>query len=546
MFAIPDLSYSNNQTGPCEITGAVPGILDGAFDACGGVQTVTWEFTDDCDRTITHTQNITIDPAPPAQFINPPGAITLTCDEVVNFSIDSLSYSNGESGACEISGSVPGTLSGTFDECGGTQMITWEFTDDCGRPITHTQNITIDPAPQAQFIDPPGSITFDCDEVVNFSIDSLSFSNGDSGACEISGSVPGTLSGTFDECGGTQTITWEFTDDCGRTIMHTQNITINPAPQAQFINPPALITVTCDEADNFSIDSLSYSNGESGACQISGSVPGTLSGTFDECGGTQTITWEFTDDCGRSITHTQNITIDPAPQAQFINPPGSINLTCDEAITFTIDDLNYSNNLSASCEISGSVPGTLTGTFDACGGTQTITWEFTDDCGRTITHTQNITIDPAPQSQFSNPPGPVSLTCDEAVNFVVEDLDYSNNASGACEISGIVPGMLSGNVDCGGTRVAVWEFTDDCGRTITHTQNITVDAPPQAQFINPPGAIALTCGQADVFMADSLSYSNSASGICEIDGAVPGMLSGTFDECGGSQTITSVFTEDCV
>jgi hypothetical protein len=171
--------------------------------------------------------------------------------------------------------------------------------------------------------------------------------------------VPGILSGIVDECGGTQTITWEFTDDCGRTITHTQNITIEPTPQAQFVNPPADITFTCAETQNFNVDSLSYSNNESGACEISGSVPGTLSGTIDECGGTQTITWEFTDDCGRTITHTQNIIIEPTPQAQFVNPPSDITFTCAETQNFTVDSLSYSNKESGSCEISGSVPGKL-------------------------------------------------------------------------------------------------------------------------------------------------------------------------------------------
>jgi hypothetical protein len=62
-------------------------------------------------------------------------------------------------------------------------------------------------------------------------------------ACEISGSVSGVLAGTFDECGGEQTITWTFTDDCGRTIEHIQTITIEPAPEAEWIDAPADITL---------------------------------------------------------------------------------------------------------------------------------------------------------------------------------------------------------------------------------------------------------------------------------------------------------------
>src|SRR5690606_9817810 len=353
------------------------------------------------------------DPAPPAAFVNPPTDITLTCDEAATFTVSDLAYTNGETGACEISGSVPGTLAGSFDEGGGTQTITWTFTDECDRTITHTQNITIDPAPQAAFVNPPTDITLTCEEAATYTVSDLAYTNGESGTCEIAGSVPGTLAGTFDECGGTQTITWTFTDECDRTITHTQNITIDPAPQAAFINAPADITLTCDDAQNFVVSTLNYTNNETGSCEIAGSAPGTLAGSFEECGGTQTITWTFTDNCGRTITHTQNITIDPAPQAAFVNPPGDITLTCDDAQNFTVTDLNYTNNETGNCEIAGSAPGTLAGSFDECGGSQTITWTFTDDCGRTVTHAQNITIDPAPQAAFVNPSTNITLTCAE-------------------------------------------------------------------------------------------------------------------------------------
>ncbi|MBK7429181.1 MAG: hypothetical protein IPI60_20230, partial [Saprospiraceae bacterium] len=545
-FVVTTLDYTNNETGSCEISGSVPGTLAGTFDECGGSQTITWTFTDDCGRNITHVQTITIDPAPQAAFVNPPTDITLTCDAAQNFVVNTLAYTNNETGSCEISGSVPGTLAGTFDECGGSQTITWTFTDDCGRNITHVQTITIDPAPQAAFVNPPTDITFTCDAAQNFVVNTLAYTNNETGSCEISGSVPGTLAGTFDECGGSQTITWTFTDDCGRNITHVQKITIDPAPQAAFVNPPTDITITCDAAQNFVVTTLAYTNNETGSCEISGSVPGTLAGTFDECGGSQTITWTFTDDCGRNITHVQTITIDPAPQAAFVNPPTDITLTCDAAQNFVVTTLAYTNNETGSCEISGSVPGTLAGTFDECGGSQTITWTFTDDCGRNITHVQTITIDPAPQAAFVNPPADVTLTCDDAQNFVVNTLAYTNNETGSCEISGSVPGTLAGTFDeCGGSQTITWTFTDDCGRNITHVQTITIDPAPQAAFVNPPTDITLTCDAAQNFVVTTLAYTNNETGSCEISGSVPGTLAGTFDECGGSQTITWTFTDDC-
>jgi hypothetical protein len=60
----------------------------------------------------------------------------------------------------------------------------------------------------------------------------------------ISGQVLGLITGSYDECGGTLTQTWTFTDDCDRQIQYIQTITIEPAPTAAFINPPADITIT--------------------------------------------------------------------------------------------------------------------------------------------------------------------------------------------------------------------------------------------------------------------------------------------------------------
>ena len=48
-----------------------------------------------------HTQTITIDPAQVPNFVNPPGDVTLACDEVVPSPID-LSFTNNQPGICLI------------------------------------------------------------------------------------------------------------------------------------------------------------------------------------------------------------------------------------------------------------------------------------------------------------------------------------------------------------------------------------------------------------------------------------------------------------
>jgi hypothetical protein len=545
-FAASSLSYSNAGLGGCLIEGQVLGVITGTFDECGGTLTQTWTFTDDCDRTITQTQTITVQPAPVAVWINPPGNITISCDDATAFAASSLSYSNAGLGGCLIEGSVTGEITGTYDECGGTLTQTWTFTDDCDRTITHTQTITVQPAPAAAFINPPADITISCDNATTFAASSLSYSNAGLGGCLIEGQVLGVITGTFDECGGTLTQTWTFTDDCNRTITHVQTITVQPAPAAAFINPPADITISCDNATTFAASSLSYSNAGLGGCLISGSVNGVITGTYDECGGTLTQTWTFTDDCDRTITQTQTITVQPAPVAAWINPPGNITISCDDATAFAASSLSYSNAGLGGCLIEGQLLGVITGTFDECGGTLTQTWTFIDDCNRTITHVQTITVQPAPAAAFINPPADITISCDNATTFAASSLSYSNAGLGGCLIEGQVLGVISGTYDeCGGTLTQTWTFTDDCDRTITHTQTITVQPAPVAVWINPPGNITISCDQATSFAASSLSYTNAGLGGCLISGSVNGVITGTYDECGGTLTQTWTFTDDC-
>jgi hypothetical protein len=551
-YVIPNLSYSNGESGSCEISGSVQGSVSGYFNECGGVFIITWTFTDDCSRTINHTQQITIQPAPISSWINAPGPLELTCDEAENYVIPDLSYTNSSLSSCLITGSVPGTIqSGSFTECGGSWVLLWEYTDDCGNRIEHTQDVNILPAAPPQWVNPPGPTTFTCAQAENYVIPNLSYSNGESGSCEISGSVAGVIqSGSFNECGGSWIIAWTFTDDCGNRIEHTQNITIDPAYGPQFINPPANDTLTVEEFQSYQIPNLAYTNAEPGSCLIQGQVAGKLiSGGASSCCGDAIIFWVYTDDCSRAIGHYQKIVIENSfltPQAQWINPPANTTITCSDALTFTAPSLSYTNNTSDSCLISGSVAPTISSNFTECGGTITVDWDFTDECGRNIHHTQIVTVEPAPSQDWINPPGSISISCDAALSFTAPDLFYNNGESGSCEIAGSVSPVIIPNFDeCGGTITVDWDFTDNCGRNHHHTQVVTVDPAPAATWINAPGSITISCFEATIYTAPDLNYTNGGSGSCEIAGSVTPVIIPNFDECGGTITVDWDFTDNC-
>ncbi|WP_040278003.1 HYR-like domain-containing protein, partial [Psychroserpens damuponensis] len=546
-FTAESLGYTNGASNEaCVIEGSIDGELSGDYTECGGTLYVDWTYTDECDRTITAKQEITVEPAPMAVF-DEVQDITIACDLANQYQVGSLSYTNGASNeACLISGSVDGELSGEYTECGGTLYVDWTFTDECDRTITARKTITVSPAPSAAF-DEVDDMTISCDEAGSFTAGSLGYTNGASNeACLIEGSVDGELSGEYTECGGTLTVNWTYTDDCERTIEASQTITVEPAPMAVF-DEVENMTISCDEAGSFTAGSLGYTNGASTeACLIAGSVEGELSGTYTECGGTLSVDWTYTDDCERTITAKQEIIVEPAPMAVF-NEVEDMTISCEEAGLFVAGSLGYTNGASnEACVIEGSVDGELSGEYTECGGTLMVNWTYTDECQRTIEASQTITVEPSPMAVFEEVEN-ITISCEEAGSFTAGSLGYTNGASNeACLISGSVEGELSGEyTECGGLLFVDWTYTDDCDRTITARQQIKINPAPMAVFDEVEN-ITISCDEAGSFTAGSLGYTNGASNeACVIEGSVDGELSGTYTECGGTLTVNWTYTDEC-
>ena len=539
----PELLYYSNgvEGGSCAINGSVEGELSGSFDECGGDLKVTWYFEDDCGRNITYVQDITVLPAPEAQWIDAPQDIQISCEQANLYQAIAIAYSNGLDGACGINGEVLGELSGSYDECGGTLYVDWYFKDDCDRELTHRKTITVEPAPMAEFA-PVENDEITCEEANNYAAGTLSYSNNGTGVCLIEGEVQGELSGSYDECGGTLYVDWFFKDDCDREIYEQITITVLPAPMAEFA-PVQDDEITCEEANNYAAGTLSYTNNGTGACLIAGEAQGELSGSYDECGGTLYVDWYFKDDCDREITEQITITVLPAPMAEFA-PVQDDEISCEEANNYQPDTLSYTNNGTGACLIAGEVQGELSGSYDECGGTLYVDWYFKDDCDREITEQITITVLPAPMAEFE-PVDNVSISCEEAMSYQPGTLSYTNNGTGACLIAGEVQGELSGTYDeCGGLLFVDWYFKDDCDREISRQIQVKVEPAPPAVF-DPVQDDEISCEEAMSYQAGYLGYSNGQEGACAIYGEVEGELSGTFDECGGTLYVDWYFKDDC-
>ncbi|MDX1409084.1 MAG: hypothetical protein R3330_13140, partial [Saprospiraceae bacterium] len=458
-FLPEELIFTNGESGGCEISGSISPSIVSSYNACGGTIEVTWGYSDPCGRDLQHTQFITVLPAELPVFIDPPQNTTLSCEEADAFSPAPLAYSNGEFGACEINGSADPQVTSEFDACGGQITVVWEFTDACGNTIEHIQDIQVTPARAPLFDDPPADITISCSEAETLSAGEIIYSNGLTGSCEVSGSVLGTLSGSYDACGGGLVIRWDLTDPCGNMIAHEQHIFVEPADPPTFVDAPENITVSCEEATSLVIPDLDYSNGLSGTCLVSGTISGVRTGSFDVCGGELQVSWNVETPCGESLSHVQQITVLPAPTPTFIDPPQDITISCNEAANLTAPGLSYNNGLSGSCEISGSAEGILSGNFDICGGQLQINWSYVDPCGEILQHTQFVEVEPVAAPSFLDLPADMTISCEEAQSFTPQDLVYSNAETGECAVEGTVSGSVTGAFDaCGGNLSVNWIY----------------------------------------------------------------------------------------
>ena len=243
----PMASYSDN----CISNGTLLPTENDQTDPCdGGTVIRRWEIKDSCNGPTIIEQTITIEAIPEAIFIDPPGDLTIACDEVPTME-SPLDYSNGLIGTCGINGTEFSTIENSYDPCGGEVVINWVTTDPCGRFIEHTQILTVEEAPEPSYNDLPEDLTISCDEIPGTG-ETLVLSNNAMGDCEITEIVTPTLIDNTNGCSGEIIFEWDFTDLCGRNYFHQQTFTILELPEISL----NLDTVYICQGESFDLSSV--------------------------------------------------------------------------------------------------------------------------------------------------------------------------------------------------------------------------------------------------------------------------------------------------
>jgi gliding motility-associated-like protein len=458
-----DIAVVTDEADNCSVPTVlfVSDVSDG--NTCPETITRTYSVTDACGNQITVAQTIIVDDTTNPTASNPAG---VTVDIIANVPVPDPLVVIDEADNC----SVPTVLfvSDVSDgnTCPETITRTYSVTDACGNQITVTQTIIV-----SDIIMPtasnPLTVNVECIGDVPASDITVVTDEADNGGVPVVAFVSDVSDGL--SCPETITRTYSVTDACANQILVTQQIIVNDITNPTATNPvpvnvqcignvPASdINVVTDEADNCTV------------APIVAFVSDVSNGAT--CPEIITRTYSVTDDCGNQILVTQTITVDDTTNPTASNPV-SVTVECigdvpapntsvviDEADNCSVPVVAFVSDVSNG----GSCPEIITRTYSV-----------TDACANQILVTQTITVSDITDPTASNP-APINVTCASAVpapNISVV-IDEADNCT-AAPLVAFVSDVSDGNVCNNETITRTYSVTDNCGNSITVTQQIVI------------------------------------------------------------------------
>ena len=367
--------------GACNNNGSVNGVISTPFNGCtSGTIGVTYSGTDICGNAISQACTVTVTGAGPAVITCP--VVNIECDEAPGFIPGPATFS----GACGNSGSLSGTITSPYSGCGaGTIGVTYSGVDNCGNNLSQVCTVNVSGAGGAIVTCPVTNI--ECDDAIGFVPGAATFS----GACGNNGTVNGTITTPYDGCGsGTIVVTYSGVDNCGNSI--SQLCTINVSGGGAAIIACPAVTIGCEEAGAFVPGAATFS----GACGNNGTLNGIISTPFNGCtSGTIGVTYSGLDNCGNNLSQVCTVDVIGAGPASITCPVIPV-ISCTELPGFVPPVASF----SGACNNTGSINGTITATNSGCnGGTLTVAYNGTDNCGNQLNIVCDFTIAPCGTGQ---------------------------------------------------------------------------------------------------------------------------------------------------
>jgi hypothetical protein len=440
----------------------VPGTAPTAPE-CEGDMVYTWTYTDCAGNQQTYTHTITIE-LESFEAITPTTATVACVDEIEIPTLPEVKDKCGNV-LTGVAGTAPTPPVGN-----GEMVYTWTYTDCAGNQQTYTHTITIlDDVPPS--FDCPSDLSVQCFDEVPDAQSYLEYITDNCGVDTPTYSVNEVSEGT---CPVTITRIITISDFSGNLASCTHKIVVHDKTAPVLADVDAEIFVEClDQVPPM------IALGWTDNCDGQGTVTGT-DGPYigDDCEGTITRTWDYTDACGNKATRTQTIVV------RDITPPVLHGVGPDLTINCPEDPEDYFSKPWATDNCDDDV--TLLH-FDKredgiCPGEYTITryWYARDNCNncacdqyQTITVVDNTppvvtvpgptTIECHEDPVFADPV--ITDACDDNVDFVFFDSRTPGDCPGEFTVTRYYTATdACGNVGC---AFQIINVVDNTGPVIT-------------------------------------------------------------------------------
>jgi gliding motility-associated-like protein len=450
------------------------------YTACDGTTTVDWThtYTIDYSGGLTAPASTSSTVSCPSQAIVPtaPANITDACGRTV---VPVLIGQDGPTPACE--GTVVWRY--RYTACDGTTSVDWTH--------TYTIDLTTGPTEVGGPVSVASTINCASAAVVPATLPNIQDACGNI-LSPLAGSP--VVGGTYINCEGTITYTYNYQDCAGNPFTWTYTYTIDlPAFTIGFTNGSSTVACPSDATDPGAPGIVTDACGNTLTPVI------TAPSTVGCSGGTMDWVYTYTDCAGNTAawTYSYNVTL---PAFTITALPGSSTVNC-------LADAQVQPTPPSVQDACGNaiIPTVVAPANIACEGNMVWTFNYEDCGGNTASWTYTYTID-IPAFTISTLPGASTVNC-------LSDAQVQPSAPVIQDACGntLTPVVVAPSaIACEGNMIWTFNYTDCAGNTASWTHTYTIDI-PAFSISNLPGTSTVNCS-ADALVQPSAPVVQDACG----------------------------------
>jgi gliding motility-associated-like protein len=450
---------SNTNTAPtpptvldnCGRTLTVSGPVVSVNPSCSGTRTYTYNYTNACGTSYPWVYTYTV--SPPIVVMPANGSSTVACPSNTNTAPTTPVVTDN----CGRTLTVSAPVISAIPTCAGTRTYTYTYTSCNGTPYSWVYTYTV--SPPIVVMPANGSSTVACPSNTNTAPTTPVVTDN----CGRTLTVSAPVISAIPTCAGTRTYTYTYTSCDGTPYSWVYTYTVSPPIVVMPANGSS--TVACPSNTNTAPTTPVVTDNCGRVLTVSAPVISAI----PTCAGTRTYTYTYTSCDGTPYSWVYTYTVSPPMVVMPAN--GSSTVACPAAAV-----LPSAPTVMDNCGRTLTVSAPVVSPAQACSGTQTYTYTYTDCSGITHPWVYTYMISAPVVVMPANDASSVICLTDIVTPIPPTVID---NCGRTLSIGAPV---ISASPTCAGPQTYTFTYTDCSGNTYPwiYTYTINDNIPPTA------------------------------------------------------------------